>query len=904
MYNNKVVLLSTFRTGRCRIRQESLIKPVLVKNIQRYRTWGIMCTLFPGNEGIGMGHKRRFYQSAAFYSVLFTLIIVLFLTLKLGLYPFGNHYFRYLDADQYYGFYGYLLNSFFSKSNLLYSWGISLGDGMLSTYAYYASSPFNLLLVFFRDNLILGMEVITLLKVLLMSVCFCQLLNSFDSHHAIEKGIFSTAYAFIGYVVFYAWNLSWMDGVILLPLMILGLKKLLYERKKALYIIAIALAILSNFYIGYMLCLASGLCYFSYCLYIDSPETISLQRIKTTFPAYLISSFWGVAISMGLFLPTCLALPQNRKQDLMEMIRRMKINFSLTDFISTFYTASVLPKDSADNLPLTFIGIIPLILLIAFFLNRKIRLREKLVSLLLIAVFLLSFGISFFNIIWHGFSVNFWFNYRYSFIFSFLLLLIAYRSLTVLPRNWTSLIFSELLFLFLTIIVFCVDRSNRLHFDATVFYIDILISLAGAVLLYFYCSQKILPRLATTFGISLLILINTAGNAFLLLQSPVQKTSAEDYFSHRQILESVKENLSDQTIARIGNNNTWGRCEACQFNYAGTAIYASTIDMEKLKAVRRLGLAYRALWCEYTVHAPRSTDDLLNYQYILSNNENFGKKLVYVEKQGNHFVYRNEDALPLLFSVNSLIDDCGDLNDFEYQNALFDSFLPDDTVQEKIFEPVQYEIDKDKASHNIKITVKDPGEGMIYIQLPIQEMSLNVHNSEGEEDIGYTTAQEIYRVGTPDPEGILTIELGAEHKISTRKIFVFKQREEVVSNYVQQIKKRQNCEIKEISSSHLHMEVNNPSETLYTSTIPYDSSWEVSVDGERIPTQKNADCFLAFSAAEGSHSVDLIYHPKGFRAGVFISVAALLLLLISELPFFNRRKAAENKTVSRRKNRG
>ena len=837
-----------------------------------------------------MGQKRRFYQRASFYSILFTLIVVFFLTWKLGLYPFGDHYFRYLDADQYYGFYGYLLNTFFTKSNLLYSWGISLGDGMLSTYAYYASSPFNLLLVFFRHNLILGIEVITLLKVLFMSVSFCQLLNSFDPNHAIEKGIFSTAYAFIGYVVFYAWNLSWMDGVALLPLMILGLKKLLYERKKALYIIVIALAVFSNFYIGYMLCLASGLCYFAYCLYIDSPEPISFQRIKTTLPSYLISSVWGAAISMWLFLPTYLTLPQDRKLNLEEMIQGLKFNFSLTDFISTFYTASVLPKDSADNLPAIFIGIIPFVLLISYFLNRKIRLREKLLSMLLIAVFLLSFAISFFNIIWHGFSVNFWFNYRYSFIFSFLILLIAYRSWTELPRDRISLIFSEIVFLLLTFIVFCLDRSNRLHFDERVFYSDILISIAGVILLYFYCSQKIRPRLAAASGICLLILINTAGNAFLLLQSPLQNRSAKDYFTHLQTIESVKENIPDQAIARIGNNNTWGRCEACQFNYAGTAVYASTIDKEKVKAVRRLGLAHRATWCEYTVHAPGSTDDLLNYQYILSNDEILDKNLIYLGKQGSHYIYKNEDALPLIFAVNSLVDDCDDLNDFEYQNALFDSFLPDNAVQEKIFEPVPYEIDKDKASHNIKITVKDPGEGMIYIQLPIKEMSINVHNSTGEEELEYTTAREIYRVGTPDPDGILTIELSAEHRISTRKIFVFKQREDVVSNYVRRIKEKQNCEIKEISSSHLQMESNNSSETLCSSTIPYDSLWEVTVDGNRIQTQKNAGCFLAFSIPEGAHTIDLIYHPRGFRMGAFISAAALLLLIISELPFFKLRK--------------
>ena len=186
-----------------------------------------------------MRRSRDLFQSSLFFTILFTLSIVLVLSWKLELYPFGDHYLRYMDGDQYFGFYGYLASTFYSSSNLLYSWSMSLGDGMLSTYAYYAASPFNLLLVFFKNNLILGMEVIAFLKAFFISISFCLLLNSFDQEHAIEKGLFSTAYAFIGYVVFYAWNLSWLDGVALLPLMLLGLKKLLYEKKKLLYILVI-----------------------------------------------------------------------------------------------------------------------------------------------------------------------------------------------------------------------------------------------------------------------------------------------------------------------------------------------------------------------------------------------------------------------------------------------------------------------------------------------------------------------------------------------------------------------------------------------------------------------------------------------------------------------------------------
>lgn len=173
------------------------------------------------------------------FCIAFTLLIIGIIIWKLQLYPFGDHYLRYMDGDQYFGFYGYLQDSFFSNNDRIYSWSMALGNGMLGTFAYYASSPFNLLLVLFKNDLILGTEVIAFLKILFISCCFCTLLNSCDESqecdefHEMEKGIFSAAYAFIGYVVFYAWNTSWLDGVGFLPLMVLGLKRLLNDRKNA-----------------------------------------------------------------------------------------------------------------------------------------------------------------------------------------------------------------------------------------------------------------------------------------------------------------------------------------------------------------------------------------------------------------------------------------------------------------------------------------------------------------------------------------------------------------------------------------------------------------------------------------------------------------------------------------------
>lgn len=200
------------------------------------------------------GGKSRPHLRAFLLTAVLTLAAAVILIWRLGMYPFGEHHLCYSDADQYYGFYGYLLSTFFTKNNLFYSWSMALGNGMMSTYAYYASSPLNLLLVFFRNNLMLGTQVIAFVRFFIISLNFCALLNHSSRGHEVEKGIISVSYALIGYTAFYAWNASWLDGVAFLPLLVLGLEKLVEDGDKGMYVVVLALAVFSNFYIGYMLC--------------------------------------------------------------------------------------------------------------------------------------------------------------------------------------------------------------------------------------------------------------------------------------------------------------------------------------------------------------------------------------------------------------------------------------------------------------------------------------------------------------------------------------------------------------------------------------------------------------------------------------------------------------------------
>ena len=77
-------------------------------------------------------------------------------------------------------------------------------------------------------------------------------------HAGYDTVLFSTMYALMGYVVTQQSNIMWLDGVILLPILMLRVYKLVTEGKWKAYPFWIMLAIVTDFYIAYMMILFSA----------------------------------------------------------------------------------------------------------------------------------------------------------------------------------------------------------------------------------------------------------------------------------------------------------------------------------------------------------------------------------------------------------------------------------------------------------------------------------------------------------------------------------------------------------------------------------------------------------------------------------------------------------------------
>ena len=82
--------------------------------------------------------------------------------------------------------------------------------------------------------------------------------------------LFTTAFSLCGFVSMYFYDMMWLDALIWLPLVALGLHRIVSLHRYGLYTVSLTVTIISNYYMGYMTCLFSVM-YFIYLIIEHQP---------------------------------------------------------------------------------------------------------------------------------------------------------------------------------------------------------------------------------------------------------------------------------------------------------------------------------------------------------------------------------------------------------------------------------------------------------------------------------------------------------------------------------------------------------------------------------------------------------------------------------------------------------
>ena len=198
------------------------------------------------------------------YSFFIPAMLMLIIYFAIGHKPFGDLSVLTLDLNaQYVYFYEALRDSIYGDTSLLYSFSRSLGGEFMGIYAYYVASPLSYIVALFPKSMMLY----ALLTIIIIKVGLCGLCFGFYLHKQTKKPnqtniiIFSIMYALSAYVITYQNNIMWLDGLFLLPILTYAIERVVKQRKYILFIVVLALTMMSHYYIGYMLCWYTLFCF-------------------------------------------------------------------------------------------------------------------------------------------------------------------------------------------------------------------------------------------------------------------------------------------------------------------------------------------------------------------------------------------------------------------------------------------------------------------------------------------------------------------------------------------------------------------------------------------------------------------------------------------------------------------
>ena len=242
-------------------------------------------------------NTRRLWYLPAFLlpAVLLTIAYALE-----GFAPFGDRSILTSDmASQYVEFFCGL-----KSGDVFFSWSKALGTSYIGVFSYYLSSPLSLLTLLVPNECMpVGLLWLTVLKFGLAGLtAFLFFSRRFPGRGAAAL-LCSACYAMCAYSVAYSTCIMWLDGVIWLPVILLGLDQLLDGTRRWPFACALAVCFLSTWYISYMI---GG-----FCLLWFLVQGV-VRRLSLLADAALFEERFQAAAHRFLFHPAALAEQHGR----------------------------------------------------------------------------------------------------------------------------------------------------------------------------------------------------------------------------------------------------------------------------------------------------------------------------------------------------------------------------------------------------------------------------------------------------------------------------------------------------------------------------------------------------------------------------------------------------------------
>ncbi|HEY5465396.1 MAG TPA: YfhO family protein [Clostridia bacterium] len=856
------------------------------------------------DQGDGTGGRvmKAFRRNRyLWYAFLFPFILTYLAYLTRGIYPVANRDILTIDLyHQYAPFMSELYEKLSGFHSLLYTWNAGLGINFLALSAYYLISPFNLILLLFpRANLPEAIAFIQVLKIGLCSLTMAFYLRKKFGREGIGLALFGTFYAMSAYILAYSWNIMWLDGILMLPLVALGLEEMIAGRRFARYCIALTLTITFCYYVAYFVCLFLVIYFFV--AFFSRHQALQFGLLVRKGLKFAFFSALAGGVSAVIVLPTYTAL-QLTSAASDTFPSAWKLSFNLFDFLTN--QMMVVPLHIRDGLPNIYCGIAMLILIPLYFFSPTISIRSKIAHIFGLLVLYFSFNINALDFIWNGMHYPNQLPYRYAFVYVFLVISMGYpvfiRLKEYSPRLLLGIAMAAAAFVFLA------EKLGAASADPLTIYLSVLF-LAFLAAAFAYARNTKNPReLRVTVLASVMIaeiLVNTFITVDLMDNTEHYSDRAgfvEDRVRLIDLMDKI-ENDGSGEFYRVELLDPRTVNDTILHSYRGVSIFASTTYLDTTRVMRALGLHNNGINSYRYSDSTSVLESILGLRYLVGKDVSYTRPhLESYLNENEYAVFRNPYALPIAYMAGQNMKDWQLYRDnpFEVQNQFIElaAGIKDVLVPLKTSVESQTGMSIQTSSTPSSYSYTKTGQGtcsaVLSIYVPVsQEVSffLDANQLDFSTEVtigGDESTRKTYDLTRPYivDLGLLPAGTTVQVKMPFKdvpsgiiKLYSVGMDDAKYQNAMGLLAK-QGLKVDHFSDTSIEgtIEVSSAG-TMFTS-IPYDIGWKISVDGEPTQTHALAEGLLAVDLTPGTHHIEMHYLPPRLIEGAAITGFSLILL--------------------------
>ena len=892
---------------------------------------------------------RALYLFLSFALPAFVMLIAL-AGLKIA--PFGSDTLLLADANAFYiNTLSYAARMFRGMESAFYSFEKGLGGNMMGHLCGILVTPFGSLLSLGKiGDYPIIFTFISVLNLSLGGLTMYIFLADIYGHKRSNL-IFSTSYALMGFNVANVFQAVFFCAPPVVPIMAMGLRRIMKGKSPAIYILSIAYGVAVNPFFGFVLCMAS-LIFFGVGIWQSALDKAQVKRLVLK---YLVASVCGGMMVAVMWLPGFLSLRGGRIDQLSLGDFSMWENMPFIEIGAKLFTGANSVEEEVHGLPNIFVGILPVILGILYFRNQKVRSRDKVAAGVLLCIYLASFWLNSLNLIMHAGATTNWFNYRHSYVFSFILLAVAAESWTYLGELTGEEVKKALVVLVIaTIIIF----SKKYEFiQAGTMVLDLVIL---ALILFVWKMHKKDPekndRRNFEIAVIELVCFNLLMNYSICTHKiegyPGWEMTIEDYRdvvnNVSPLVESAKAKGDDFYRIEINEQRAWNTGnDPMLYGYDGVGHGGSNgRDFERIQLCT-LGIPWDDMRSCYSSGVTPATDSLLGLRYIVAKADLTEEKgYEKVGSMGEWGLYKNDHALAPVFLADKKVKDVHTnfVNIFDNLNRTWkgisgtdkDVFIMEDDITFEAHSsvstgPVKRDDAKERVIFNaiggkgiLEQDEENDDDGSLKNNVNVDSVSVLNKPADDEAYISYSLEAKydgpiyIYdRSSLRQDSGcpISTVQyIGTYHKGDT-VVGYFPMSDGIITQkkldsiagyfraaYLQTDRlwelndgiNEQKVDFTRVKDTLLTGSFDSASDQVLMFTIPYDEGWTLTIDGQNAEIEKTIDLFMTADIPMGSHSFELKYTPPGLLTGKILSVFSILFFVIYIIYDVKKRKPTDD----------